>query len=110
MIVDLSHPLQPGMPSYPGLPEPELTTFFTHAESAARSLYSPGTTFEIAVYRLGGNTGTYVDAPYHRHPDGLDLRSLPLDRLVDLPGVVITARVDGPIDAQMIEQAAMGRT
>jgi arylformamidase len=109
MIIDLSHPLEPGMPSYPGLPVPELMTYFTHAESAARNVYSAGTTFEIAVYRLGGNTGTYVDAPYHRHPDGLDLGSLPLERLVDLPGIVLDTRVDGPIDGRTIEQAAKGR-
>jgi arylformamidase len=97
MIVDLSHPLEPGMPSYPGLPEPRFATFFTHAESAARGAYAPGTTFQIATYELGGNTGTYVDAPFHRHPDGLDLRSLPLERLANLPGLVVTALREGPI-------------
>lgn len=99
MIVDLSHPLEPGMPSYPGLPAPRLDTFWTHAESAARGLYAPGTTFQIAHYQLGGNTGTYVDAPFHRHPGGFDLRSLPLERLAHLPGVVVTALKDGPIGA-----------
>ncbi len=99
MIVDLSHPLELGMPSYPGLPEPHFETFFTHAESAARGTYAPGTTFQIAQYRLGGNTGTYVDAPFHRHPAGADLRALPLERLVHLPAIVVTALKDGPIDA-----------
>lgn len=98
MIVDLSHPLEPGMPSYPGLPEPRFETFFSHAESATRGAYAPGTTFQIGLYQLGGNTGTYVDAPFHRHPDGADLRGVPLDRLVDLPGVVVTALRGGPVD------------
>jgi len=96
-IVDLSHPLEPGMPSYPGLPEPQFETFFTHEESATRGTYAPGTTFQIASYRLGGNTGTYLDVPFHRHPDGVDLRSLPLERLVHLPGIVITSLREGPI-------------
>ena len=102
MIIDLSHPLEPGMPSYPGLPEPEFATFFTHAESAARGSYAPGTTFQIAWYRLGGNTGTYLDAPFHRHQSGPDLRALPLERLVHLPGIVVTALTEGPIQGEAL--------
>jgi kynurenine formamidase len=98
-VIDLSHAIEPGMPSYPGLPEPRLETFFTHEESASRGVYAPGTTFQIAQYRLGGNTATYVDAPFHRHPDGLDLQALPLERLANLPGIVVTALREGPIDA-----------
>ena len=97
MIVDLSHPLEPGMPAYPGLPDPRFETLFTHEESAERGTYAPGTTFQIAVYHLGGNTGTYVDAPFHRHAQGADLRALPLERLVHLPGIVVTALKGGPI-------------
>ena len=96
-LIDLSHPLAPGMPSYPGLPEPHFRTHFTHAESASRGTYAPGTTFQIAVYELGGNTGTYVDAPFHRHPGGPDLAALPLERLANLGGVVIPALHEGPI-------------
>lgn len=98
MIVDLSHAIEPGMPSYPGLPEPRLQTFFTHDESIERGAYAEGTTFEIAQYHLGGNTGTYVDAPYHRHRDGVDLRGMPLERLVHLPGIVVTALREGAIE------------
>jgi kynurenine formamidase len=36
-----------------------------------------------------GNTGTYLDSPFHRFPDGDDLAALPLDRLVDLSAVLI---------------------
>jgi arylformamidase len=96
-LLDLSHPLEPGMPAYPGLPEPQFRTVFTHAESASRGTYAPGTTFQIAVYEIGGNTGTYVDAPFHRYPAGADFAALPLTRLADLPGVVIHAANDGPI-------------
>ena len=96
-LIDLSHPLAPGMPSYPGLPEPRFHTHFTHEESATRGTYAPGTTFQIAVYEIGGNTGTYVDAPFHRHPNGPDLAALPLERLANLDGVVITMLREGPI-------------
>src|SRR5215210_7633252 len=99
MIIDLSHPLETGMPAYPGLPEPRFETFLTHAEAAERGMYVPGTTFQIGQYRFGGNTGTYVDAPFHRHPAGLDLRALPLERLVHVPAVVVSALRTGPIGA-----------
>jgi kynurenine formamidase len=97
VLVDLSHRLEPGMPAYPGLPVPAFQTWMTHAESAARGAYAPGTTFQIAAYALGGNTGTYVDAPFHRHLDGPDLAALPLDRLANLPGVVIQVLREGAI-------------
>lgn len=105
MIVDLSHPLTPGMPSYPGLPEPGFHTWLTHEESTARAVYAAGTTFQIATYELGGNTGTYLDAPFHRHPDGLDLAGVPLERLVDLPGVAVPGPADGPIGPEHFARA-----
>jgi len=102
MIVDLSHRLEPGMPSYPGLPAPKFHIFRAHGDSAQHTHYAPGTTFQIASYELGGNTGTYVDAPFHRHPHGLDLADVPLEKLADLTGIVISAPQDGPIDAGVV--------
>ena len=47
-----------------------------------------------------GNTGTYVDSPFHRFEDGADLAGLPLEIVADLDGVVIrpdvSARAIGP--------------
>jgi kynurenine formamidase len=98
MIVDLSHPLEPGMPSYPGLPRPQFRDFLTHDDTARQSHYAPGTTFQIAVYEIGGNTGTYVDAPFHRYPGGADLADIGLDKLADLPGILVPASDAGAID------------
>jgi kynurenine formamidase len=98
-LIDLSHRLEPGMPAYPGPPEPRFHTWLTHEESAERGVYAPGTTFQMATYEISGNTGTYVDAPFHRHPGEPDLAAVPLERLADLPGVCIAAPFDGPIDA-----------
>jgi arylformamidase len=95
-FLDLSHRLEPGMPAYPGLPEPQFRTWFTHAESAERHLYAEGTTFQIATYDLGGNTGTYLDAPFHRHPEEPDLAGLPLEKTANLDGAVVHA-ADGAI-------------
>jgi kynurenine formamidase len=100
MIVDLSHLLEPGMPSYPGLPRPQFSAFLTHGDTARQSHYAPGTTFQIAVYEIGGNTGTYVDAPFHRYPDGADLADIGLDKLADLPGILVPALDAGAIDSE----------
>lgn len=98
MIVDLSHVIESGMPSYPGLPVPRIGTFLTHGRAAAHTQYAPGTSFQIATYEFGGNTGTYVDAPFHRHPDGADIAGVPLTSLVDLPGVLMSVPEDGAIN------------
>jgi arylformamidase len=99
-FLDLSHQLEPGMPSYPGLPEPQFRTWFTHADSAERHLYAEGTTFQIATYELGGNTGTYLDAPFHRHPAEPDLAGLPLEKTANLEGIIVHAAPDGPISSE----------
>jgi len=102
-ILDLSHRIYDGMMAYPGVPVPRLGAIRTHADT---STYSPGTTFHIGTYFFGGNTGTYLDAPFHRFPSGADLASLPLDRLVDLPGIVFEGAPDGPIGPDAIRSAA----
>lgn len=99
MLVDLSHVIEPGMPSYPGLPEPQFHVFLAHGNAARHANYAPGVSFQIASYDLGGNTGTYVDAPFHRHQDGADLANVPLEKLAHLPGVLIGAAEEGPIEA-----------
>ncbi|WP_336628036.1 MULTISPECIES: cyclase family protein [unclassified Microbacterium] len=85
-IVDLSHPIRAGLITYPGLPAPTITPFLTRADSRAK--YAPGTEFAMDVITMIGNTGTYIDSPFHRYADGGDLSSLPLERLVDLPAEV----------------------
>jgi len=104
ILIDLSHRLEPGMPSYPGLLEPKFHTWLTHAESTSRGTYAPGTTFQIATYEIGGNTGTYVDAPFHRHPQGQDLADLALDKLANLRGIVVTAPYEGPIGPEVFQE------
>ena len=86
-LVDLSHPIDEGMTTSPGLPAPEIQPFLTREASVAR--YAPGVTFAIDVMTFCGNTGTYVDSPFHRYGDGSDLAGLPLERLVDVPAVRI---------------------
>ena len=76
---DLSHPIETGMPVYPGDPDVRISD---HA------------TFETDGYRvsraeMGSHTGTHVDAPSHTEADGRPLDAFPIEtfrfdaRLVD---------------------------
>jgi kynurenine formamidase len=87
VLVDLSHEIVAGMSTYPGLPGPEITPFLTREDSRRR--YAAGTEFAIDRISMVGNTGTYVDSPYHRYPGGTDLAGLALESVADLPAVVV---------------------
>jgi len=81
-VVDLSHPIRAGLVTYPGLPAPTITPHLTREDSRAR--YAPGTEFAMDVIHMIGNTGTYIDSPFHRYADGSDLAGLDLSSLVGL--------------------------
>ncbi|MFC0556580.1 cyclase family protein [Planotetraspora thailandica] len=90
-LVELGHVIRAGMVTYPGLPAPEITPHLTR--KASREAYAAGTEFAIDTLKLVGNTGTYLDSPYHRFAGGGDLTTIPLEGTVDLPAVVV--RVTG---------------
>ena len=85
-VVDLSHPIRAGLITYPGLPAPTITPHLTREDSRAR--YAPGTEFAMDVITMIGNTGTYLDSPFHRYAGGADLAGLDLPTLVGLPAEV----------------------
>jgi arylformamidase len=80
-IVDLSHTIRAGLVTYPGLPVPTITSHLTREQSKAK--YAPGTEFAMDIITMIGNTGTYLDSPFHRYEGGTDLAGLALDTLVD---------------------------
>jgi Predicted metal-dependent hydrolase len=86
-LVELSHVVRDGMVTLPGLPAPRITDWLSR--EASRQRYAPGTEFQIGEITMVANTGTYVDTPAHRWADGADLAGVPLERLADLPGVVV---------------------
>jgi arylformamidase len=100
--IDLSHVVEDGMITYKGLPAPVVCDFLSHEDS--RAIYAPGTEFQIGSIELCSNTGTYVDSPFHRYRDGIDLAELPLDRLADLDAVVVD--VTGSA-ARAVDRAAL---
>jgi kynurenine formamidase len=86
-LVDVSHTVEHGMITYRGLPAPVVCDFLSREES--RKHYAPGTEFHIGKVEMVANTGTYLDSPFHRYPDGIDLADLPLEKLAGLDAVVV---------------------
>ncbi|BDZ47382.1 cyclase family protein [Naasia aerilata] len=103
-LVDLSHPIREGLVTYPGLPAPTVTPHLTR--EASRTVYAPGTEFRMDLITMIGNTGTYLDSPFHRYADGGDLASLSLDQLVGLSAEVfrLTDARDRGIPAEVIAE------
>lgn len=86
-FIDVSHPIEAGMKTYPGLPEPKVEIVLSYEQS--KPIYQHQSEFFIASLHLCGNTGTYVDSPCHRYPQGMDLAQLPLASLAHLSVVII---------------------
>src|SRR4029077_13943275 len=97
-IIDVCHTIHHGMITYKGLPPPVVSDHLSREGS--RAFYAPGTEFHIGKIEMVANTGTYVDSPFHRYPDGKDLAALALTSLANLECVVarITSRRDRAID------------
>jgi kynurenine formamidase len=106
-LVDVSHAIEPGMVTYEGLPGPIVSEFLTR--EASRAHYSDGTTFAIGRVDMIANTGTYVDAPFHRFAEGKDVGSLPLEALADLGGIVVDAtRAGRAVGPDLFEGRELG--
>jgi len=88
-LIDLSHEIEHGMVTYGGMPGPTVSDWLSRESSKAR--YTPGTTFQIGTIELLANTGTYIDAPFHRYEGGHDVAGYRLEAVADLPAVVVRA-------------------
>jgi arylformamidase len=99
-IVDLSHVLEDGTITYPGLPAPVISDHLSREASHQR--YAPGYEFQIGRIDMVANTGTYLDTPFHRYPDGHDLAGLDPARVVGVPGIVVDAGGDQEIPAALL--------
>ncbi|HZT91764.1 MAG TPA: cyclase family protein [Gaiellaceae bacterium] len=72
MIVDLTHPLDNGMPVYPGMPDPSFRAIAHVADDG----------YAMTEYHMLNHIGTHIDAPAHQILDGDTLDRIPLERLV----------------------------
>ena len=102
-FIDLSHTIEHGLITYKGLPAPIICDFLSREQS--RQHYAEGTEFQIGKIEMIANTGTYLDTPFHRYPDGQDLSQLNLKSIANLDALVV--KVEGQeqrgIDATYFE-------
>lgn len=111
-LIDVSHTVEHEMVTYKGLPAPIICDWMSREDSHAR--YSPGTEFQIGRIEMVGNTGTYVDSPFHRYANGKDLSELPLESLANLECLVVriapgsaAAIDDVPLTKQLVKGKAV---
>lgn len=88
-IIELSQTVRHGEVTYPGLPAPEICDFWTREESAKN--YQDEESFQIGKITMVANTGTYLDAPFHRYEDGPDLAAIKPESFAELAGICIKA-------------------
>ena len=101
--IDLSHTVEDGMITYKGLPAPVICDWLSR--EASRSRYAEGTEFHIGKIEMIANTGTYIDSPFHRYADGIDISELDLDKLASVDCIVV--RVGESVTAIGADHLAM---
>lgn len=87
--VELSHVIEDGLVTYPGLPAARVCDYLSR--EASRAVYAPGTEFQIAKIEMVANTGTYLDCPSHRYEHGHDLSQIQPESFADLDAIVVRA-------------------
>ena len=88
-FIELSHTIEDGMITYSGLPGPRISDHLSREGS--RQHYAEDTTFQIGKIEMVANTGTYIDAPFHRYKAGKDLSQLDTASVANLDGEVFHA-------------------
>jgi arylformamidase len=96
--IDLSHPISDGEGAYKGMLEPKIGPYRTREQTAP--MYDNKASFEMTHIEMVGNTGTYIDAPYHRFDNEDDLAMIPLQILVDLPITLVSCLDEIEINAK----------
>lgn len=101
--IDLSHVIESGMQTYPGLPTPIIADHLSR--EAAEQIYGPGIRFQIGLVTMCANTGTYLDVPFHRFDNGHDLTALNLDRVAAVPAVCLDETGSMAIDLDGVDMS-----
>jgi len=108
-FIDLSHPIEDGMAAYPGLPPVRIFAILDH--DASRERYGGQAEFLLGGAELAGNTGTYLDAPFHRFREREDLARLPLETVAGLPGLVVDPAGPGrAVSLEGVDRTVPART
>lgn len=88
-IIDISIPISPTMPTWPGDPAVRL---IPHGSPATEG-------FHVSELTLGTHTGTHVDPPAHFFPGAATVDQLALEALIGPAVVADVCAGDGPVEA-----------
>ncbi len=78
-VIDLSQSLGPGIPVFPGFPDPRFETMLSQAK---------GDVANVEILHFVPHSGTHMDAPYHFFSNLRHVDELPVDCLIG-PGIVV---------------------
>lgn len=96
-VHDLTMPLGPGTPVFPGDPE------------IALSRWEPARPWHVSALSFGSHSGTHMDAPRHLLPDGPTIDSYPPDRWIgQAVAIPAPAAADEPIPPSVLDDARLG--
>lgn len=93
-LIDLSQPLFDGAPNCPAHPPVRSEIIADH----------PKTGWRVELLTLASHTGSHVDSPFHKLPDGPNLDQIPLERFTG-EAVIVDLRdskPDRPIDTALL--------
>lgn len=96
-LLDVSVPLTPGLPAYPGNPEFEFQPIKRIADGGSSN---------VSRLVMGTHTGTHIDAPKHFIDDGIGVDELALNLLIGRTRVVEIPK-RGPITADDLAAAGL---
>jgi arylformamidase len=97
-VIDVTVPVRPGMPVYPGDPEVRLERVESIADGAPAN---------VSRLDFGVHSGTHVDAPVHFVEGASGAEMLPLDALVG-PAVVVDGTGVQALDASVVARVEPG--
>lgn len=92
MLIDLTHPIEEGMPVYPGTEPPKIEQANTIAEHG----------FAEKLLTMYSHTGTHMDAPCHVLEGKKSLSSIDLNDLYGRGCLIDASEVRGKISAEFI--------
>ena len=95
-LLDLTHPLNPNTPVFPGDPKPEIT------QSAFLETHG----FNDFTVKTGMHVGTHIDAPLHFISGGKKLSDFGPDKFIGR-GVLLDARSRAQIDSTLLNESAI---
>lgn len=86
-FIDLSHPLEHGLPNFPADPKISVVVHSTVATAG----------YTMTQISMATHQGTHLDAPFHFYADGKTIDEIPLDRFYG-PATLVDLAPGGALD------------